>query len=97
MKSRGWFVKNEQRGSGRDAAEFRRELDSLRFSAGKRCAGLPKGEISKTGFAKGVETSKDSRLGLEEDASVVDLKLKNIPDGMSLESDFKGLPLEPLS
>jgi len=44
------FVKDVKRAAGLALREFARELDALRFAAGKSCCGLAKRDIAKADF-----------------------------------------------
>src|SRR5262249_44249187 len=86
-----WFVENVQRATGLALGKFARELDALRFAAGKRGGGLSELDVAEADLDDSGKLLLNLRNIFEQLERVGGLQIQNIADGMALETDGQRL------
>src|SRR6516162_2386420 len=95
MQASGWFVEDIQCAACSLAAQFRRQLDSLSFTAAQSRGRLAEADVAETDFRKGQEWIIDLRNGAKEGDRLIDGHVEDIGDIFPFIRDFQGLAIVP--
>src|SRR6266446_10367371 len=82
MQSRGGFVKDVKRAASLALREFSRELDALRFAAGKSRCGLPERDVAESDFYERGKFLLNLRNVFEKLQCIGRRQIQNVADGM---------------
>ena len=96
-KPGGRFVENVDRAPGRFLRQLGRELDPLRFAAGKRVAGLPEPQIAEPDVLERAQLVGHRRDIAEEARRFVDRHLEHVGDVFALVGDLERLAIVALA
>src|SRR2546430_12008200 len=88
-----WFVENVNRAASRLFCELGRQLDALRFSAGKRGSSLTELQVTKPDVEQRIQFVRDARHVSEKSRGLVHGQVENVCDIFTFVSDLERLAI----
>src|ERR1700694_1524010 len=97
VQASGRLVEDVERLPGIAAAEFFRQLDALRLTAGQLRRRLTQPDVAETDFAEGLQLAPDSRDAVEELGRLLDAHVEHVGNRLAPVGDFESFLVVPLA